>query len=74
MKPLVGISNFAYIYHVNVRTPPPARINFGEVQDLQNVNLLDPKSGLFEPHPLIPPSKISFFGLFCDFKRTFWQI
>ena len=28
-----------------------ARIDFGGVRDPQKVDLLDPKSGLFEPHP-----------------------
>ena len=41
---------FAIIYR------PIARIKFGEVQHPQNVDLFDPISGLFEPHPLNPPS------------------
>ena len=32
----------------------------------QNVNLLDPKSGLFETHPLNPLTNTPFFGPFCS--------
>ena len=36
----------------NILGPRPvARIDFGGVWDPQKVDLLDPKSGLFEPHP-----------------------
>ena len=34
---------------------PVARINFGEVLDLSKVDLLDPKCGRFEPHPITLP-------------------
>ena len=32
-------------------TRPVARIEFGEVRNSPKVDLLDPKSELFEPHP-----------------------
>ena len=43
---------------------PVARINFGEMRDHQNVDLLNPKSGLFEPYPLNPPTKTPFLAHF----------
>ena len=38
----------------------------GGVRDTQKVNLLDPKSGLFEPHPPSPSYKNPSFGPFCS--------
>ena len=48
------------------RVRPAARIDFGGggVQNPQNVDLLDPKSGLFEPHPLNPLTNTLFFAHF----------
>ena len=43
-------------YHVPIDRPG-ARIDFGVVQDSSKVDLFEPKSGLFEPHPLNPPTK-----------------
>ena len=42
------------IYSSLAKSRPIARIHFGGLQNPQNVDLLDPKSGLFEPHPLDP--------------------
>ena len=56
---LVGVV-FKHMYcKRNIR--PIARIEFGEVRDPPKVDLLDPKSGLFEPHPLNPPTKPQFW-------------
>ena len=43
-----------------VHDRPVARIDFGVVRDPPKVDLFDPKGGLFEPHPLNPPSKTPF--------------
>ena len=45
---------------------PVARIEFGEVRDSKKVDLLDPESGLFGPHPppLNPPTKTPFLVRF----------
>ena len=43
---------------------PVARIESGEVRNPPKVDLSDPKSGLFEPHPLNPPTKTSFWAHF----------
>ena len=61
-------------------TRPVARIDFLGVRDPKKVDLLDPKSGLFEPHPLNPPTKTPFlahfvaksapFGRFWVMRRT----
>ena len=61
---------------------PVARIEFGEVWGPPKVDLLDPKSGLFEPHPLNLPTKTQFlvhfvaksgpFGMFGVVRRTPW--
>ena len=49
----------------NSHTPRPiARIKSGEVRNSPKVDLLDPKSGLFEPHPLNPPTKAPFLAHF----------
>ena len=41
---------------------PIARIDFGEVRDPLKVDLLHPKSGLFEPHPLYLLQKPHFWS------------
>ena len=47
------------------RSRPVARIDFGEgVREPQKVDLLDQKSGLFEPHPLNRPTKNAFLAYF----------
>ena len=55
---------------------PLARINFGEVQDPQNVNLLNSKSGLL--NPLNPPTKTPFLAHFATksgpFGRFGWCV
>ena len=45
---------------------PIARIDFRAVRDPQKVDLLDPRSELFEPHPLNSATKNSIFGPLCD--------
>ena len=52
-----------YKHFVDI-TKAVARIDFGEVRDHQKVDLLGPKSGLFEPHPLCPSTKTSFWPTF----------
>ena len=42
---------------------PVARIDFGGVAPPKNVDLLDPKSGLFEPHPLTLLQKPHFWPI-----------
>ena len=51
---------------------PVARIKGGGVYSTPKMwTFLNPKSGLFEPYPLNPPSKTPFFGTLCDWKWTF---
>ena len=47
---------------------------FGGVRDSKKVDLLDLKSGLFEPHSPLPSYKNPMFGQFCGWKWTFWHI
>ena len=47
---------------------------WGGARDHQNVDLFDPKSGLFEPQPLNYPTKTTFFGPLCCYNWTLLQI
>ena len=56
---------------------PVARIEFGGCRTPNfspKVDLLNPKSGLFEPHPHQPSYKNPIFGPLCGQKWTFCQI
>ena len=56
----------AFILGRTLTGRPVARINLGEVRNPQNVDILDPNLGLFEPHPLTPIYKNPiFYALFC---------
>ena len=52
---------------------PVARIDWGGAGP-QKLDLLDPKSGLFEPHPLNPTTKIPFLAHFLAKSGAFGRL
>ena len=64
MPSLSSVALFDRIWFWMLQARSQDRFGGGGAQNPKKVDLLDPKSGLFEPHPLNPPTKTPFLAHF----------